>query len=177
MDFLGGLMGGGNEGRREEYRDFAERYDRGAPYDGISDDEAYSRYREMDSNMSQDDYELSAREAFERMSPEERVQFGRMLRKQSRERGHDFPGPDHDEQRFQDPGYLAGAMGTMRSRNPDMMGQIMGSLMGGGMGGGMGGLMGGGMGGRGGNVMGSPVAKAAMAGIAAMAARRMMGGR
>jgi len=181
--------GGDDDRKREEYREFAERYDRGAPYEGISDDEAYSRYREMDSNLSDDDYQISAREAFERMSPEERMQFGRMMREQSYERGHDFPGPDYDEQRFQDPRYLAGAMGTMRRQNPDMMSQLMGSMMGGGMGGPMGGGMGGGLmggsmggggmmgGGGGGNMMNSPVAKAAVAGIAAMAARRMMSGR
>ena len=33
MDFLSNLMGGE---RREEYGDFAERYDRCAPYDDIS---------------------------------------------------------------------------------------------------------------------------------------------
>jgi hypothetical protein len=191
MGLLGGLFGGGGDDggdrRREEYRDFAERYDRGAPYEGISNDEAYSRYREMDSNLSDDDYQLSAREAFERMSPEERMEFGQMMRHQSNEQGYDFPGPDYDEQRFQDPDYLAGAMGTMRRQNPDMMSQLMGGMMGGGMGGPMGGGLGGGLmggggmggmgGGMGGGAMGSPVAKAAMAGIAAMAARRMMSGR
>lgn len=204
MDFLNDLMGGGeNEererggkkrggkrkggrNRREEYREFAERYDRGAPYEDISDEEAAERYREVAPNLSDDEYRASAREAFSRMSPQERVQFGQQLRGRARDQGHgDFVDRDHDGQddRFQDPDYLAGMMGNMHSRQPDMLGQLMGGMMGGSGGGMLGGLMGGGsdmMGSRsgsGGGMMGNPVAKAAMAGIAAMAVKRMMGGR
>ncbi len=109
MDFLNNLMGGGD--RREEYRDFTNRYDEGAPYDGISEEEARDRYREVAPNLSEEDYRLSAREAFARMSPEERMEFGRLLREESQQQGHgDFIDRDHDGQddRFQDPDYLAG---------------------------------------------------------------------
>jgi hypothetical protein len=183
-----GKRGGGNKrgrNRREEYRDFADRYDRGAPYENISDEEAVDRYREVAPNLSDDEYRASAREAFSRMSPQERVQFGQQLRGHAREQGHgDFMDRDHDGQddRFQDPDYLAGMMGGMHSRQPDMLGQLMGGMMGGGTGGMMGGLMGGGSGmmrsgSTGSGMMSNPVAKAAMAGIAAMAVKRMMGGR
>lgn len=213
MDFLSGMMGGDDEkgggrhrgkkggkkkrNRREEYRDFAERYDHGAPYDNISEQEAYDRYNEVAPNLSDEEYRASARDAFSRMSPEERMQFGQQLRGHAHEGGHgDFVDRDHDGQddRFQDPDYLAGMMGGMHSRQPDMLGQLMGGMMGGGMGGrgggmpggmpgglagaAIGGLMGGGGSGRGsGGMMGNPVAKAAMAGIAAMAVKRMMGSR
>src|SRR3712207_8448895 len=102
MDFLNNLMGGGD--RRDEYRDFTNRYDEGAPYDGISNEEASDRYREVAPNLSEEDYRLSAREAFARMSPEERMEFGRMLREESYQQGHgDFIDRDHDGQddRFQ----------------------------------------------------------------------------
>ena len=185
MDFLSNLMGGGGEGRREEYQDFTRRYDQGAPYDGISDEEAANRYREVAPNLSQEDYRLSAREAFENMSPQEREEFGRMLRSEAQQQGHgDFIDRDHDgrDDRFQDPDYLAGTMGRMHQERPDLLTGLMGGAMGGGGGGLMGGMMGGGMTGGGGasgggGMMGNPVAKAAMAGIAAMAAKRMMGGR
>jgi len=178
MDFLGGLMGGGNEGRREEYQDFARRYDEGAPYDRISDEEAHSRYREVAPNLSEDDYRHSAREAFERMSPEERREFGRMLQEESRGRG-DFGG---DEGRYDDPDYLAGQMARMHGQQPDAMTQLLGGMMGTGGSGLMGGALGGMMGGSGaragsGGMMSNPVAKAAVAGIAAMAVKRAMGGR
>jgi hypothetical protein len=187
VDFLNSMMGGGR--RQDEYRDFVGRYEKGAPYDRISDEEAASRYKETTSNMSDDEYRRSAREAFERMSPQERMEFGRLLQQQAREKGHgDFVDRDHDGQddRFQDPDYMAGMMGNMHSRQPDMLGQLMGGLMGGSGTHGSGthgsgthgsGTHGSGTrGGAGGGMMSSPVAKAAMAGIAAMAAKRMMGG-
>ncbi|MDP9456766.1 MAG: hypothetical protein M3Q49_16535 [Actinomycetota bacterium] len=192
MDFLGNLMGGGDDRRRDEYRDFASRYDEGAPYDRISDEEAMNRYREVAPNLSEDDYRESAREAFSRMSPEERMQFGQQFRGYAHEQGYgDFIDRDHDGQddRFQDPDYLASMTGRMHSRQPDMLGNLMGGMMGGGnmmggggMGGGMGNMLGGLMGGGGGGGMmggggmggGNPMAKAAMAGIAAMAVKRMM---
>ena len=190
MDFLGNLMGGGDDRRRDEYRDFANRYDDGAPYDRISDEEAMNRYREVAPNLSEDEYRESAREAFSRMSPEERMQFGQQFRGHAHEQGYgDFIDRDHDGQddRFQDPDYLAGMTGRMHSREPDMLGNLMGGMMGGGGGnmmggGGMGGMLGGLMGGGGGGGMmgggggmgGNPMAKAAMAGIAAMAVKRMM---
>lgn len=201
MDFLNDFMGGeehddrkkggkkrggkrkGGRNRREEYRDFADRYDQGAPYDDISDEEAVDRYREVAPNLPDEEYRASAREAFSRMSPDERVRFGQQLRGYAHEQGHgDFVDRDHDGQddRFQDPDYLAGIMGNMHSRQPDMLGQLMGGGMAGGAGGMLGGLMGGGsgaMGGGSGGLMGNPVAKAAMAGIAAMAVKRMTGGR
>ncbi len=183
MDFLGNLMGGGD--RRQDYQDFTNRYDEGAPYDRISDEEAANRYREVAPNLSEDDYRLSAREAFERMSPEERMEFGRMLREEAQQRGHgDFIDQDHDgrDDRFQDPGYLAGITSSMHRREPDLMSSLLGGALGGGGGGLMGGMMGSGMTGGhgasgGGGMLGNPVAKAAVAGIAAMAAKKMMGGR
>jgi len=179
MDFLGGLMGGGNEGRREEYRNFANRYDEGAPYERISDEEAYSRYRDVAPNLSEDEYRLSAREAFERMSPREREEFGRMLAEETRGRGPSPFGGEADKGRFRDPDYLADGMSRMHREQPDIMGQLLGGMMGTGgsglMGGALGGMMGGG--GASGGPMSNPVAKAAIAGIAAMAVKRAMSGR
>ena len=173
IDFLNNLMGGGD--RREQYRDFTNRYDEGPPYERISDEEAANRYREVAPELSEEDYRLSAREAFSRMSPEERMEFGRMLREESYQRGYgDFIDRDHDgrDDRFQDPDYLASMTGRMHRERPD----LLGNLMGGGGGGLLGGMSGGG-GHSGGGMMGNPVAKAAVAGIAAMAVKRMMGGR
>lgn len=185
MDFLSNLMGGGSEGKREEYRDFEKRYEQGAPHEGISDEEATNRYREVAPNLSEEDYRSSAREAFERMSPQEREEFGRMLRSEAQQQGHDdFIDRNHDgkDDRFQDPEYLAGTMGRMHKEKPDLLGSLMGGAMGGGGGGLMGGMMGGGMTGGGGasgggGMMGNPVARAAIGGIAAMAVKRMMSRR
>lgn len=42
--------------RREEFRDFAACYERGAPYDGISEEETVSRYHEVAPKLSGEDY-------------------------------------------------------------------------------------------------------------------------
>ena len=182
MDFLSNLADGD---RREEYKDFTRRYDEGPPYDGVSDEEAVRRYQEIAPNLSEEDYRLSAREAFTRMSPEERMEFGRLLSEESHQRGYgDFIDRDHDgrDDRFQDPDYLAGVTSRMHRERPDLLGSLLGSAMRGGGGGLLGGMMGGGMTGGegasgGGGMLGNPVAKAAMAGIAAMAAKKMMDDR
>ena len=54
MDLLGQLLGGGQ--RREEYQDFVNRYDTGAPWDGISDQEARSRYQQVAPQLSPEMY-------------------------------------------------------------------------------------------------------------------------
>ena len=167
MDLLNSLMGGGRE--RDQAQDFVNRYDRGAPYDGISGDEAYQNYQRVAPHLSQQDYELSAEEAFSRMDPRERQQFAQMLSQQARQQGvrfQDLDGDGVDDRMQQDPRYLAQAMGRMQQQQPGLLQQLMG---------GGGGMMGGSsMGGGAGNMLQNPLAKAALGGIAAMALRRMM---
>ena len=158
MNMLENLLGGGKQ--RTDWDDFVNRYDQGAPYDGISDQEAYQRYGQVARGLPPQQYEMAAQDAFARMSPEERVQFGRYLQQQANQRGMDFPDLNGDgvDDRFQDPGYLAGVTGRMQQRQPGMLEQMLG----GGGGGGMGGMM------------SNPLAKAALAGIAAMAVKKMV---
>ena len=128
MAFLGSIMGGGE--RREDYRDFTNRYGEGRPYARISDEEAISRYAEVAPNLSHDEYHESAREAFSRMDPEERAQFGQQLRRQAYQQGYgDFIDRDYNGQddRFQDPDYLVQMTGRMHRERPDMLGSQWGS--------------------------------------------------
>ncbi len=175
MDFLNQLMGGGD--RQQEYRDFAERYDQGPPYERISDGEAADRYEEVAPHLSQEDYRLSAREAFGRMSPEEREEFGKMLQEQSQQSGGTIPGEQHaSEGDLRNPDFLARMASSMHQQQPDALGGLMKGMLGSGGGGLVGGMLGSGMTG-GGGMTSNPVAKAAMAGIAATAAKKFMGGR
>lgn len=150
------LLGGG---RKQEYEDFVDRYEEGEPADGIDDDEAVTRYDEVSSQLDDDDYELSAKEAFERMKPQERKELARMLRQGSRERNVDLGDYDRDDDdRDEDPEHLARMARHTRKQQP----KGLAGLLGGGGGGGIGGML------------GNPVAKAALAGVAAMAAKRFM---
>ena len=157
MDVLQNILGG-NAQKRSQYEDFIGRYETGAPYDGIRDDEAVERYQEIAPQLSDDDYQESAEAAFSRLSPEERREFAMYMRDRARQRGiTDFDGDGIDD-RMQDPRELARRTRQVRQRDPNVLEQLMGK-------GGTGGAL------------DNPLAKAAFAGIAAMAASRLMGRR
>ena len=161
MDLLQGLMGGG---QRQQFEDFANRYERGAPWDDINDDEAMSHYQQVAPRLSRQDYEESAYESFSRLSPDQRRQFGQYVAQRAPEYGVSFPDVNMDGQddRLQDRRFLAQMTGRIHEQQPGLLGQLLGGGGGGGLGGGM---------------LQSPIAKAALGGIAAMAVRRMMAGR
>lgn len=164
MNFLQNILGGGQESEND-YRDFVNRYEQGSPHEGYSDEEVSRRYQQVSRQLPQDVYQESAQEAFSRMSPQERMQFGQYLQQQSRQRNLNFPDLDQDGQddRFQDSNYLAQTTGRMHQQQPDMLSQLLS------------GAAGSFMGGQGsGNVFNNPLAKGALAGIAALAAKKMM---
>jgi hypothetical protein len=87
---------------------------------------------------------------------------------QARERGASVPDLDGDgmDDRFEDSGYLADATTRLRTQQPGFLDGLFG-----GGGGGFGGGGGGGFGG----LLSSPIGKAAVGGIAAMAISRLLG--
>ena len=155
MDLFDELAGGGR--RRNEYEDFVRRYDNGPPWEGISDDEVFSRYDEIGSRLPDNDYEEAAQEAFSRLSPQERREFIRHVRSRGRERNMRFPDFDDDrmDDEYMDPSRLARMTSRMRSQNPNILGQLLG-------------------GGGGGSPLGNPLATAVLGGITAMAAKKML---
>ena len=108
-------------------------------------------------------YQQSAEEAFARMSPQERQEFARHLQQRSRQQGLDFPDFNQDgiDDRYQDPRRLAQVTSRMEQQQPGILGQ----------------LLGGGGGAGAGSMLDNPLAKAALAGVTAMAVKKMMGGR
>ena len=229
---LQSLLGGGQGGQgaqqqqRREYQDFVGRYEQGAPWDGISDQEAAQRYQQVAPRLSPQEYQESAQEAFARLSAQERLQLGQHLRQRARQQGVDVPDLNRDgiDDRLQDPAYLAHVTSRMHQQQPGLLGQLLGGAAGGSPGGapdravleaiqirdayeadkhtptdqwlrarGMtqaqldaalalaaradprGTGRGAGAGAAG--VVDNPLAKAALAGIAAVAVKRMMGGR
>jgi len=158
MDLLGNLLGQGED--RTQARDFVDRYERGAPWDGIGDDEAVDRYRRVAPNLRPDEYEESAAEAFSRLDPEQRRELGRHLASHARERGTSVDEVFDDDSSYEDPRRLGRASARLESQQPG----ILADLLGGG-------------GGGGGGMLSNPIAKAALAGVAAMAMKKVMGGR
>ena len=158
-------------GRRDEYRDFVRRYDEGPPHEGYDDDEVYERYEEVSEHVSPDDYEDAAYHAFARMSPQERREFLQWTRGQARDHGAYVPDFDEDgidDRVERDPRALARIAGRMHRQEPGMFGEVV-------------------SGGRARrkqrrrqprkkqqSPLGNPLAKAALAGIAAFAAKKMI---
>jgi hypothetical protein len=172
IDLLQQILGGGQQAQM--YQDFTQRYEQGAPWDGISDREAYDRYQQVAPQLSPQVYQDSAQEAFARLTPQQRMQLGQYLQQQAQQQGvSGFQDLNRDgvDDRFQDPGYLAQATGRMEQQQPGILGQLLGGALGTGMGGNqMGSRTGGGM-------LDNPIAKAALAGVAAMAVKKMMSNR
>lgn len=164
MNFLQNLFGGSQETERD-YRNFVARYEQGLPHEGYSDEEVLNRYQQVSRQLPPELYQESAQEVFSRMSPQERMQFGQYLRQQTQQQNYNFPDLNRDgiDDRLQDSNYLAQATGRMHQQQPDMLSQLLsgaaGSLLG---------RQGGG------NVLNNPLAKGAMAGIAAMAVKKLM---
>ncbi len=177
MDLLSGILGG--QQQQDEFSEFTNRYEQGAPWDGISDDEAYNRYQQVAPQLPPDVYQRSAQESFSRLSPQQRMELGRHIQQRAPQYGVNFPDLNQDGQddRLQDPGFLAQMTGRIHQQQPGLLGQILGGGGGGGLGGALGGALGGGGGGGGGGMLSNPIAKAALGGIAAMAVKNMMGGR
>ena len=134
---LQSLLGGGQTGQGGPPRAAAAaagvrrllgRYDQGAPWDGISDQEAAQRYQEVAPRLSPEEYQELAQEAFARLSPEERQQLGRYLQQQARQQGVDVPDLNRDgiDDRLQDSAYLAHAAGQMQQQQPGLLGQLLG---------------------------------------------------
>lgn len=163
---LGGLFGGADDDddnrRQTRARDFVGRYERGAPHEGYDDEEVVQNFRAMDRRMSPQDFEEAATQSFGRMSPSDRKQYQRMM--QERSGGRFAPSSD-------DPRELART--TSRYRQEES-GGLLGMFGLGGDDGKRGDLVSGAAGG-GGGMLDSPVAKAALAGIGAIAMKKMIG--
>src|SRR5215831_4741683 len=89
MGILDDLLAGGQ--RQNEYRDFVNRYEQGAPSEGYSDQEVLKRYGEVSHSVSSDQYAQAAQEALSKLSPEERAEFVKMLQDRAAARGVSLP--------------------------------------------------------------------------------------
>lgn len=159
MSILDELLGSGQVQRM--FTDFVTRYDQGHPSEGYSDQEVVERYSQVAHAVPPDQYAQAAQEALARLSPEERAAFVKMLQDRAQAKGVALP-----SQVGTDPRDL-GQVLTGLHQTP---GQLRDILSGGGSStdaGGSSPLAG---------LLGSPLARAALAGITAMVVKRVVRG-
>ena len=124
----------------------------GGQHDQVPDDQVHAQYRQVAAQLPQDQYVAAARDAFEHMSPQEREQFARELESKAQDHGLNVPTTQNVSS---DPGSLATAVGDVHAQQPNAMQQMFAP----------------------GGMFSSPIAKAALLGVTAMAAQRLMGSR
>lgn len=164
MGILDDLLGSGQV--RNQFQDFVKRYEQGNPAEGYTDQEVIERYRDVAHAVPPDQYAQAAQEALARLSPEERAEFVKMLQERARTRGVALP-----QRMGADPKDL-GQVVTDLHEKPGQLRDLLGgddsqAPQGAGAGAGTSALT---------NVLASPLAKAALAGIAAMIVRRVTQG-
>ena len=146
-----------DKAKRDEVEDFVTRYEQGPPQEGISDEETLRHHGEIAAGLSPDEYREAATQSFERMDPVQRSDFGRRLRQQAEAEGIDAHEAARDDA-LEDSNILGSLAGMLQDKKPGALGELLGSENGKGVGG----------------ILNSPAARAALGGIAAMAAKRLL---
>jgi len=155
MGILDELLAGGH--RQKEYSDFVDRYEQGHPSQGYSDQEVLKRYGEVSHAVPVDQYAQAAQEALSKLSPEERAAFVKMLQDRAAARGVTLPGKVAAEPK--ELGQVLTDLHKKPGQLRDMLGgqqQASGSSP----------IT---------DILSSPMAKAVLAGIAAMVVKRVVG--
>jgi hypothetical protein len=162
MGILDDLLG--NEQLQKQYKDFVKRYEEGDPSEGYSDKEVLERYGEVSHAVPPDEYAKAATEALSKLSPQERAEFLKMLQEQAAARGVNLPGKVASDPKdlgnvltdlHEKPGQLRDILGP-RGVQPQEQASSSNPI---------------------GDMLSSPMAKAVLAGIAAVVVKRMMGAR
>jgi hypothetical protein len=89
MGILDELIGGGQ--RQKDYRDFVARYEQGSPSEGYSDQEVLKRYGDVSHAVPPNQYAQAAIEALGKLSPEDRAAFLKMLQDRAATLGVTLP--------------------------------------------------------------------------------------
>jgi hypothetical protein len=162
MGILDELLAGGQ--RQKEYGDFVKRYEQGDPSEGYSDQEVLKRYGEVSHAVSPDQYAQAAQEALSRLSPEERAAFVKMLQDRAAARGVTLPRQVAPEPK--DLGQVLTGLHAKPGQLRDMLGSVSGAAQAQEQASGSNPIT---------DILTSPMAKAVLAGIAAMVVKRVMG--
>ena len=163
MGILDDLLG--NEQLQKQFKDFVKRYEQGNPAEGYSDQEVLERYGEVAHAMPPEEYARAAQEALSKLSPEERVEFLEMLQERAAARGVKLPGKVASDPKdlgnvltdlHEKPGRLRDILSVPEElQNPGGAQASASNPIS--------------------DMLSSPLAKAVLAGVAAIAVKRMMG--
>jgi hypothetical protein len=111
---------------RQDYQDYVERFRQGPQ--AVSEEEAASRYEQVAPNLPPDVYQQSAQEVFAQLTPEQSLQLGQALIQSARQQGQSFPDVNEDgvDDRLQDPDYLAQTATRVQQQQPGLLSQLLG---------------------------------------------------
>ena len=160
MGILDDLLAGGQ--LQKQFKDFIERYEQGDPAEGYSDQEVLKRYGEVSHAVPPDQYAQAAQEALSKLSPEERAAFVKMLQDRAAARGVTLPRQVAPEPKdlgqvltdlHEKPGQLRDMLGGGGAAQPQEQAAGSNPIS---------------------DILTSPMAKAVLAGIAAMVVKRVM---
>ena len=163
MGILDDLLGNGEV--QKQYNDFVKRYEQGNPSEGYSDEEVLERYDEVSHAVAPDQYAKAAQEALGKLSPEERAEFLKMLQERAAARGVKLPGNVASDPKdlgkvltdlHEKPGRLRDIVGGPSVSQPQEQPSASNPII---------------------DMLSSPMAKAVLAGIAAMVVKNVMKGR
>lgn len=154
MDVLKNIFGGGTP---DNYAQRAQRYQQGyqgGQLGGLSDQEVAERYQRTVQHAPPDVLEQAHAEAFSRLSPQEQQVVDRFQQANNDpQQPFQYPGFDSGQPPYS-PVQMGGMARQASLQQPDLLQQVLGP----------------------GGALSNPLAKMAMAGVAAMAAQRLMGG-
>jgi hypothetical protein len=149
MNDLGGLLGGqnGQGGALGQLGGLVSAFEQGQ-HDQVPDEQVQQGYSQVAASLPQDQYVQAAQQALSRLTPEQRQQLAQELQSQAQQHGVNVPAI---QQPPTDPGGLASAMGQVHAEQPNILQQMFAP----------------------GGTFSSPIAKAALLGITAFAAKQL----
>jgi hypothetical protein len=159
MNLLGDLLG--NNQQKQELQNFLGRFEQGQPSEGYSGQEALQRYQQVAPNLPAGEYQQAAEQMLSKLTPQQQIQLGQVLEQQAMQQGVQLPAAQTPREPSQASGALAQMLTQLHQQQPGVLGQLLG-----------GGQRG--NGGSMGQMLDNPVAKIALAGIAAYATKRAL---
>ncbi len=151
MDVMQKIFGGGDP---DDHQAHYQRYQTGYAnnrYDDLDDHDVYERYQRTVQHAPPDVVEEAHIEAFQQLPPDQRMQILRQFQQANNDPRQPF---NYNGGFNDDPREMARMARMASQQQPDLLQSVMGP----------------------GGALSNPLAKAALAGVAAMAAQRIMGG-